>query len=44
LSSGEAEFARLTRRRNKHQQRLALDREEMGKMRGVTPTGQVVNS
>jgi circadian clock protein KaiC len=44
LSSGEAEFARLTRRQNKQQQRLALDREEMGKMRGVTPTGQVVNS
>ncbi len=44
LSFGEAEFARLTRRRNKHQQRLALDREEMGKMRGITPTGQVVNS
>jgi circadian clock protein KaiC len=44
LSSGEAEFARLTQRRNKRQQRLALDREEMGKMRGVTPTGQVVNS
>jgi circadian clock protein KaiC len=38
LSSGEAEFARLTRRQNKQQQRLALDREEMGKMRGVTPT------
>jgi circadian clock protein KaiC len=44
LSSGEAEFARLTRRQNKHLQRLALDREEMVKMRGVTPTGQVVNS
>ena len=44
LSSGEAEFARLIRRRNERQQRVALDREEMGKMRGVTPANQVVNS
>src|SRR6202047_4338745 len=44
LSSGETEFARLTRRQNKQQQRLALDREEMGKMRGVTPANEVVNS
>jgi len=44
LSSGEAEFARLTRQRNERQQRVALDREEMGKMRGVTPANQVVNS
>ena len=41
LSSGESEFARLTRQRNERQQRLALDREEMGKMRGVTPANQV---
>jgi circadian clock protein KaiC len=44
LSSGEAEFARLTRQRNERQQRLALDREEMGKVRGVTPANEVVNS
>jgi circadian clock protein KaiC len=44
LSSGEAEFARLTRRRNERQQRLALDREEMSKIRGVTRDHQVVNS
>jgi circadian clock protein KaiC len=44
LSSGEGEFARLTRRRNERQQRLALDREEMGKIRGVTRDTQVVNS
>jgi circadian clock protein KaiC len=44
LSSGEAEFTRLTRQRNERQQRVALDRKEMGKMRGVTPANQVVNS
>ena len=44
LSSGEAEFARLIRRRNERQQRVALDREEMGKIRGVTPANEVVNS
>jgi circadian clock protein KaiC len=44
LSSGEAEFSRLTRERNQRQQRLALDREEMGKMRGTIPGSQVVNS
>jgi circadian clock protein KaiC len=44
LSSGEAEFSRLTRQRNERQQRLALDREEMGKMRGIIPGSQVVNS
>jgi circadian clock protein KaiC len=44
LSSGEAEFARLARQRNERQQRVALDREEMGKLRGITPTNQVVNS
>jgi circadian clock protein KaiC len=44
LSSGEAEFARLTRQRNERQQRVALDREEMGKLRGVAPANQVVNS
>jgi circadian clock protein KaiC len=44
LSSGEAEFARHTRQRNERQQRVALDREEMGKMRGVTPANEVVNS
>jgi circadian clock protein KaiC len=44
LSSGEAEFARHTRQRNERQQRVALDREQMGKMRGVTPANQVVNS
>jgi circadian clock protein KaiC len=44
LSSGEAEFARLTRQRNERQQRVALDQEEMGKIRGLTPANQVVNS
>jgi circadian clock protein KaiC len=44
LSSGETEFARLSRQRSERQQRLALDREEMGKIRGVTRTNQVVNS
>jgi circadian clock protein KaiC len=44
LSSGEAEVARLTRQRNERQHRVALDREEMGKIRGVTPANQVVNS
>jgi circadian clock protein KaiC len=44
LSSGEAEFARLTRRRSERQQRVALDREEMSKMRGVTPANEVLNS
>jgi circadian clock protein KaiC len=44
LSTGEAEFARLTRQRNERHQRLALDREEMGKRRGVTPANLVVNS
>jgi circadian clock protein KaiC len=44
LSSGESEFARHTRQRNERQQRVALDREEMGKMRGVAPANQVVNS
>jgi len=44
LSSGEAEFTRLTRQRNERQQRVALDREEMGKIRGVSPANQVVNS
>jgi circadian clock protein KaiC len=44
LSSGEAEFARLTRQRNERQQRVALDQEEMGKIRGLTPDNQVVNS
>jgi circadian clock protein KaiC len=44
LSTGEAEVARLTRQRNERQQRLALDREEMGKRRGVTPANLVVNS
>jgi circadian clock protein KaiC len=44
LSSGEAEFARLARQRNERQHRVALDREEMGKIRGVTPANQVVNS
>jgi circadian clock protein KaiC len=43
LSSGEAEFARLTRQRNERQQRLALDREEMSRVRGVTPANEVVN-
>jgi circadian clock protein KaiC len=42
LSSGEAEFARLARQRNERQHRVALDREEMGKIRGVTPANQVV--
>jgi circadian clock protein KaiC len=44
LSSGEAEFARLARQRNERQHRVALDREEMGKLRGVAPANQVVNS
>jgi circadian clock protein KaiC len=44
LSTGEAEFTRLTRQRNQRQQRVALDREEMGKIRGVTPANQGVNS
>lgn len=44
LSSGESEFARLTRQRSERQQRLALDREEMGKIRGVTPANEVLNS
>jgi circadian clock protein KaiC len=44
LSTGEAEFARLTRQRNERHQRLALDREEMGKRRGVTPANQGLNS
>jgi circadian clock protein KaiC len=44
LSTGEAEFARLTRQRNERHQRLALDREEMSKRRGVTPANLVVNS
>ena len=44
LSSGESEFARLTRQRSERQQRLALDREEMGKIRGVTPAKEVLNS
>jgi circadian clock protein KaiC len=44
LPSGESEFARHTRQRNERQQRVALDREEMGKMRGVAPANQVVNS
>src|SRR6202166_17291 len=44
LSSGESEFARLTRQRSERQQRLALDREEMGKIRGVTQDNQGVNS
>jgi circadian clock protein KaiC len=44
LSSGESEFARLIRQRNERQQRAALDREEMGKIRGVTRAKQVVNS
>jgi circadian clock protein KaiC len=44
LSTGEAEVARLTRQRNERQQRLALDREEMGKKRGVTPANLVANS
>jgi circadian clock protein KaiC len=44
LSSGESEFARLTRQRNERQHRVALDREEMGKIRGVTPANQFVNS
>ena len=44
LSSDESEFARLTRQRSERQQRLALDREEMGKIRGVTPANEVVNS
>jgi circadian clock protein KaiC len=44
LSSGEAEFARLARQRNERQHRVALDREEMGKIRGVTPANEAVNS
>jgi circadian clock protein KaiC len=44
LSSGEAEFARLTRQRNERQQRAGRDREELGKLRGVAPVNQVVNS
>jgi hypothetical protein len=44
LSSGEAEFARQIRQRNERQQRVALDRQEMGKKRGVTPTNEGVNS
>jgi circadian clock protein KaiC len=44
LSSSEAEFARLTHQRNERRERLALDREEMGKMRGVTSANQGVNS
>ena len=44
LSSDEAAVARLTRQRNERQHRVALDREEMGKIRGVTPANQVVNS
>jgi circadian clock protein KaiC len=44
LSAGETESMRFTRQRNERQQRLALDREEMGKIRGVTPANQVVNS
>ncbi|HEV7514436.1 MAG TPA: circadian clock protein KaiC [Candidatus Acidoferrum sp.] len=44
LSSGDAEFARQTRRRNERQQRVALDRQEMGKKRGVTPANEGVNS
>jgi circadian clock protein KaiC len=44
LSSGEAEFSRLTRQRNERQQRLALDREEIGKMRGINPGSQAANS
>jgi circadian clock protein KaiC len=44
LSSGEAEFVRLTRQRSERQQRLALDRKEMGKIRGVIRANQVVNS
>src|ERR1700730_1537097 len=44
LSSGEAEFARQIRQRNDRQQRVALDREEMGKKRGVTPANEGVNS
>ena len=44
MSSGESEFARLTRQRSERQQRLALDREEMGKIRGVTSANEVVNS
>src|ERR1700731_1088275 len=40
-SFGESEFARLTRQRNERQQRLALDREEMGKIRGVTSANEV---
>jgi circadian clock protein KaiC len=44
LSSGEAEFLRLTRQRDERQQRLALDREEMGKMRGIIPGSQGATS
>jgi circadian clock protein KaiC len=44
LSSGEAEFARLARQRNERQRRLALDRQEMGKIRGVIRANEVVNS
>jgi circadian clock protein KaiC len=44
LSAGETESARLTRQRSERQQRLVLDREEMGKIRGVTSANQVVNS
>jgi hypothetical protein len=44
LSAGETECARFTRQRHERQQRLVLDREEMGKIRGVTPANQVVNS
>jgi circadian clock protein KaiC len=44
LSSGEVEFARQTRQRNERQQKVVLDRQEMGKMRGVTPANEVVNS
>src|SRR3984957_580144 len=43
LSSGESEFALLTRQRSERQQRLALDGEEMGKIRGVTSANEVGN-
>src|SRR3984893_7482847 len=44
FSSGEVEFARQTRQRNERQQKVVLDRREMGKIRGVTPANEVVNS
>jgi circadian clock protein KaiC len=44
LSSSESEFARLTRQRNERQQRLALDRAEMSKIRGVSRINQAVSS